>query len=927
MKPELPLGGRLGLVLLLTLSFDLTAVERDARLECCRKGEAPAGESATRERHYAPDRELVTKHLALDVTPDFLARRVRCTATMDFEMVGRPVQEIRLDAIDLRVKSLKTSRALRGYQATGELLIVTLQEPVASGERLNLEVEYEAEPKHGFYFRTPEMGYREGDTHCFTQGEAIMARHWYPCLDTPNQMFTSEITCRLPAGMVAISNGRLVSEKKDPITGLVAYHWKQEQPHANYLITLAAGFFKKLDDKYRKIPLSFHTPASQIDQAATSFENTRDMMEFFEQEIGVPYPWEKYDQVCVNDFVAGGMENTSATTLTDTTLFSAETENLRNSDGLIAHELAHQWFGDLVTCKDWSHLWLNEGFATYYETLYDGHKNGKDALLYEMHGRLRQISTTPNDNEPIVRRTYGHADEMFNYLTYPKGSWVLHMLRTQLGEDLYRQCVRTFLERHRHGNVVTEDFRRIIEELSHRSFDRFFDQWLYHAHHPELEISYQWDELASLATLTVRQTQTPSEKVMLFEFPLPVRFKGKFGGTDRILNVSRKEQDFSFVLPSAPEIVRIDPEVTVLCKTTFPVSGAMINGQLMDSSDTIGRLLAVENLGARRDRESVAKLKQVLNADAFHGVRIEASKSLRSIHSEEARAALLESLAQPDARVRKQVVEDLGAFYSEDCLAAMKTILGKEANPEIIASALESMGAYTEAGLREVLLRFLRMPSFQNEIAVAAIQGMRKQQDPFYIAPLLAHLKDQRTNFTSHGFARGLETLAQLAREEAEKEEVRDFLISQVESRKRTVRLAAIQGLGTLGDRRATGLLETFASAGRQNSDAQTAERALNELRNSRKSSEEIRSLRQEISDLRKAQSEIRKDLDKPGRTSTPAPAGKETKPAHAQPGKIKPGSDPKPASPGLRSPKALSNAYPSLPGYLDTVQRAEASG
>ncbi len=207
--------------------------------------------------------------------------------------------------------------------------------------------------------------------------------------------FTSEVTCRVPEGMTVISNGRLAGREPDPATGLVAVHWSQDKPHANYLITLVAGYFKKLEAKHRDLPLAFYTPPSESNEAAASFRNTLDMLGFFEQEIGVPYPWAKYDQVCVNDFVAGGMENTSATTLTDRTLFTEATENLRDSDGLISHELAHQWFGDLVTCKDWSHIWLNEGFATYYESLYAAHKHGREAMLFELYQRARTITGHP----------------------------------------------------------------------------------------------------------------------------------------------------------------------------------------------------------------------------------------------------------------------------------------------------------------------------------------------------------------------------------------------------------------------------------------------------------------------------------------------------------------------------------------------------
>jgi aminopeptidase N len=180
------------------------------------------------------------------------------------------------------------------------------------------------------------------------------------------------------------------------------------------------------------------------------------------------------------------MENTSATTLNDNTLFTEATENIRTSEGLVAHELAHQWFGDYVTCKDWSHVWLNEGFATYYGQLLGGQKHGRDQLLYSLYGSARAIVGRTNVKATVERR-YDNARELFSYLAYDKGAWVLHMLRSQLGDDLYRQCVKTYLERNQYGSVVTEDFNRVIEELSGRGFDQFFDQWVYHGGQPELD--------------------------------------------------------------------------------------------------------------------------------------------------------------------------------------------------------------------------------------------------------------------------------------------------------------------------------------------------------------------------------------------------------------------------------------------------------
>jgi len=482
------------------------ATDADA-VACVKAGNFLAPTAAGR-LNYAPDREVSVLHFALDVTPDFQRRTVAGSATLKFKPNVKPAQVLKLDAVDLRVESVTASEKIQAYQVTADHLVITFAKPIPADQEASVTISYHAEPDSGLYFRTPEMGYKEGDTHCFSQGEEIEARHWYPCFDSPNEKFTSEMTCRVPAGMTVVSNGRLVAQETNAATGLVAFHWAQEQPHANYLISLVAGYFKKIEGQHNNVPLGFLTPPSEFEQATNSFRETDEIMEFFEQEIGVPYPWAKYDQMCVNDFVAGGMENTSATTLTDNTLFTDDTENLRSSRGLVAHEMAHQSFGDLVTCKDWSHIWLNEGFATYYQVLFEGKKNGHDAMLYALYGNARNVTGVPCDTNAIVRRNFGEPSEMFGYLAYPKGSWVLHMLRAQLGEELYRRCIKTYLERHRYGNVTTEDLRAVIEELSGRSYDQFFDQWLYHAHYPELAVDYSWDELAKLAKISIRQEQT-----------------------------------------------------------------------------------------------------------------------------------------------------------------------------------------------------------------------------------------------------------------------------------------------------------------------------------------------------------------------------------------------------------------------------------
>ena len=266
--------------------------------------------------HYAPDRAVQILHLQIDVTPDFARRTIAGKVVYRLKPIAQPVTELQLDAVDLNVTAVTAAAKIKSFQVTDKKIIVAFEKPIEVGAETDLTVTYDAEPRQGLYFRTPGMGYLPGDTELWSQGESEEARHWFPSFDSPNQKFPSEMICHVPEGMIVLSNGKLGSRQKDA-NGLVSFHWQQEKPHTTYLITLVAGYFKKVEDKYRDIPLAFYTAPSDFAQAANSFRDTKDIMVFFEKEIGVPYPWAKYDQVCVLDFHWGGMENTSQTTLTN----------------------------------------------------------------------------------------------------------------------------------------------------------------------------------------------------------------------------------------------------------------------------------------------------------------------------------------------------------------------------------------------------------------------------------------------------------------------------------------------------------------------------------------------------------------------------------------------------------------------------------
>ncbi len=830
-------------------------------------------------RKYARDREIDVLHVKLEIDPDFEARTLSGTATTTFAPIAKPLQQLRLDAVELNVETVEASSPIEAWDVGDSAITITFADPIDPDVETWVKVTYDAEPRHGWYFRTEEMGYPAGDDHFWTQGEPERHRHWFPGYDFPNERFTSEVTCRVPEGMTVLSNGRLVEERQEGDKAV--FHWRQEQEHVNYLISVVGGHFNRLESNYGELPLAFLTPPSEFAVAENSFRDTAEILPFLEKEIGVKFPWAKYYNICVTDFIAGGMENTSLTTLTTRTLFSDESENLRSSHRLDAHEIAHQWFGDLLTCKDWSQLWLNEGFATYYTHLYEEEKFGTDDMLYGLWLDGEKILSN-KDEKPIVWREFNDPMEQFDYRAYPKGSWVLHMLRSQLGADLFRKCITAYVERNRNRNVVTQDLVTVFEELSGRSWDEFFDQWIYHGGEPELKVAYAWDQKRGQAKLTVSQTQRVSDKVLLFDFPLPVRFiDEKDGVHEHTIRIHEKSEDFFFGLPTKAKIVRIDPELTVLAKIDFTPPNPLLFAQLENAEDAIGRVLAVKILGGKKDRQSVEKLKTALTEDKFFAVRIEAAKALAKTHSPESLAALNDSLQQPDARVRKEVAASLAKFYNDDAFTSLMRIAEEETNPEIAADALVALGKFPQDSVQPTLLASLERDSFRHLLATAAIQSLRLQASPEAVPPVMKHLQANESSFPTSDFGRALDALAYLSRNlEAEKrEEPRLFIAAYLDHPKEDLRRDAISALGTLEDTRSLGALQTFMDSGYPDSpEYKAAEAAIKKLNGEKGQADEVKDLRKEVLDLQKKLAELDKNLETLKKQTTPEDGGESEK-------------------------------------------------
>jgi aminopeptidase N len=325
---------------------------------------------------------------------------------------------------------------------------------------------------------------------------------------------------------------------------------------------------------------------------------------------------------------------------------------------------------------------------------------------------------------------------------------------------------------------------------------------------------------------------------------------------DRDITIDAAQHDFYFALAAEPTIVRFDPELTLLATVKFDVPREMLYAELENQSDVVGRLLAVEALKKEKDKKTIARLKEAVNKNSFHGVRIEAASALQEIHTDEAFDALVDSMEQSDARVRLRVVQAVGAFYRPEVPTCMETVLAEEKNPEILMAAIRSLGRFHSPRTRETVSRYLQSTSYRNELAVAAIDAIGTLNDPTFIPELTAVLRDREDQFGSWDFARGLDVLAKIASDQENRTNVLEFLVSCVSCRRPTVRGGALAALGTLGDPRAIPVVETFCGDDPRDHVQRRARNAMDGLR------ERKPLVPAEIVELRRAVDELRKEVE-----------------------------------------------------------------
>jgi aminopeptidase N len=532
-------------------------------------------------------------HMRLDLDiADMTSRHFTAREALRLRPVGEPRDSVTLDAVDLDIHAVRHRGAPVPFEYDRRTITVRLPAPVEPTREIELVFDYSwTGPKDfggdGFVWTLGDPGganatRRAAQIH--TQGQPESNRTWFIAHDFPNDRLTTELRVTVEEPYLAVSNGRLVSVREGrPVGGRPrrTWHYLQDQPHVTYLVALVVGDFAVVDlggpESARPgLPIRVFTEHGDEERARRAFANTPRMIAFFERVFDEPFPWARYDQVIVRNFAWGGMENTAMTVLNDGAARG------RNVEGLIAHELAHHWMGNLITCRSWEHLWLNEGWATYAEMLWAEERAGSDpearrrayqrAVAASVRAqRVRNRGAAP-EAPAMVSNRYTNPNETFTKAddVYAKGALVLHMLRARLGDEVFFRAVRQYVDRFRFLQADTDDFRRVLEEVSGRSLRGFFEQWAYRPGLPTIEVDLEWDEAERALRVTVEQTQTIDRFNPPYAFDLPI--VARFGEESRWGLVAVSERVSSAVLrfddaPGGPSAVQIDPHMTVVART------------------------------------------------------------------------------------------------------------------------------------------------------------------------------------------------------------------------------------------------------------------------------------------------------------------------------------------------------------------------
>jgi aminopeptidase N len=680
-----------------------------------------------RPERFERDRDYDALHYRLAFTFDEAAKAVFGRADVTLSSLRDALDRIVLDAVQFKVESVRDEKdgTLPFEQGPGTLTVL-LPNGLSYGEKTALSVRYVlTDPKRGIKFIAAAAGHpAQINTYSWPED----ARAWFPCFDSPNDKATSEVLATVRKGWNVLSNGRLVDVTEDTAAGTSTYHWLQDRPHPIYNIMLAAGPFEVVKDRLGDLPVDYWVYPRDVPDAPRSFRKTPAMIEFYGRTFDYPYPWAKYDQICYAGY-GGGMEATSSTMLGDDTIHDARADQDFSSDGLVAHELAHQWWGDLITERHWTDVWLSESFATYAEYLWTRHDLGEDEGAHNLEEKkasyLREART--RYIRPLVFNRFNEPWEVMDSHSYPKGAAVLHVLRAVVGDAPFFRALSLFLHRYEFKSADTHDLMEAFKDATGRNLDWFFDQWVFRPGHPVFQVAWSWDHAARRAKVKIVQAQDTAKGIPIYRTPLRLGLYTAAGKRVETVELKERESVFEFTCDSKPLLVRFDDGNVLFKDISFPLSREELLFQL-GRDDAVGRMDAAGALAAHASDPSVAAaLKRTAADDPCWAVRKSALEALAKAQASEKEgiAFFKEKALDPHSRVRTAALRALGDRRDKVLAPFLKDRFARDDSYVAQAECLAGLGKCGDPAEIEFLKKAASMPSPRGMLKRAAEAALK----------------------------------------------------------------------------------------------------------------------------------------------------------------------------------------------------------
>jgi aminopeptidase N len=687
---------------------------------------AQPAELLAKPAHFERSRDYDALHYRLVLVFDDKDKSYRGENTVTLASLKAGLAACALDAEGFTVTAAADAvgRPL-AFAQSGKTLNVKLPAPLAYGETVSFTV--------SFFQKNPATGLKFVDAsprhpaQINTYSWPEDAHHWFPCFDDPVDKVTSEVIATVRGDFKVLSNGRLVGVVENKKAGTATWHWSQEKDQPVYGIVLAAGPFEVIQDRLDNLPVGYWVYPKDLADAPRSFRKTPRIIDFYAKTFGVPYPWAKYDQVCVAGY-GGGFEATTATVLGDSTIHDERADQDFPSDGLVAHELAHMWWGDLVTERSWTDVWLSESFATYSDYLFTRFDRGEDEGALELERKKDAYLAEARDRymRPIVFNHYDSPWDVMDAHSYPKGAAVLHMLRGILGDEAFFRTMGAFLKRFATKNADTHDFMTVVKDTTGENLDWFFEQWVLQPGHPVFDVASDWDGAAGRLRLRVRQVQNLSQGVPVFRVPVAIGIRTAEGPVSQTVWISQQDETFEFNVPSKPLLVRFDEGNVLLKELRFGKPVEELVYQLAND-DVVGRAGAADALREFLAKpEALAALEKSAKSDPFWNVRRASVEALALAEVSPGLDSVFRDLmSDASSKVRAAAVRALGQRRDRRLAPFFEEVFRKDSSYVVQASALEALGGCGGHDRIPFLKRAAAMPSPHDVLRRSAEAALR----------------------------------------------------------------------------------------------------------------------------------------------------------------------------------------------------------